>query len=42
MISRQTYPVRKWMLGWKILVLKKILGGRMGYSDVRLILTRNM
>ena len=31
-ISIQTSPVSKWIFGWNILVLKKILGGLMGYS----------
>lgn len=30
------------MLGWKIFVLKYILGGIIGYSEVRLILTRKI
>ena len=42
MISKQTYPDTKWILGWKILVLKYILGGIIGYSELRLILTKNI
>ena len=41
-MSKHTSPDTKWMLGWKIFVLKNIFGGIMGYSELRLILTKNM
>ena len=41
-MSKQTSPDTKWMFGWKIFVLKNIFGGIMGYSELRLILTKNM
>ena len=41
-ISKHTSPVPKWIFGWNILVLKYILGGVMGYYEVRLMRTRKI